>query len=57
VVLEGLVAGEQVMVDGFQKLRPGATVKPVPWSPARVDAAAAPSASAPAASAASAASR
>ena len=33
VVLEGLAAGEQVMVDGFQKLRPGVTVKPVPWQP------------------------
>ena len=33
VVLEGLKAGEMVMVDGFQKLRPGATVKPVPWRP------------------------
>ena len=33
VVLEGLKAGEQVMVDGFQKLQPGATVKPVPWQP------------------------
>jgi membrane fusion protein (multidrug efflux system) len=32
VVLSGLKAGEQVMVDGFQKLRPGAPVKPVPWS-------------------------
>jgi membrane fusion protein (multidrug efflux system) len=32
VVLEGLKAGEQVMVDGFQKLRPGITVKPVPAS-------------------------
>lgn len=31
VVLDGLKAGEQVMVDGFQKLRPGVTVKPVPW--------------------------
>jgi membrane fusion protein (multidrug efflux system) len=31
VVLDGLKAGEQVMVDGFQKLQPGATVKPVPW--------------------------
>jgi len=38
VVLKGLAAGEQVMVDGFQKLRPGATVKPVPW---RADAGAA----------------
>ena len=34
VVLDGLKAGEQVMVDGFQKLRPGATVKPVPWQSA-----------------------
>src|SRR4051812_17142870 len=32
VVLDGLKAGEQVMVDGFQKLRPGAPVKPVPWN-------------------------
>jgi len=31
VVLEGLKAGEQVMVDGFQKLRPDAPVKAVPW--------------------------
>jgi membrane fusion protein (multidrug efflux system) len=31
-VLEGLQPGEQVMVDGFQKLRPGAPVKPVPWA-------------------------
>jgi len=31
VILDGLQAGDQVMVDGFQKLRPGATVKPVPW--------------------------
>jgi len=38
VVLEGLQAGEQVMVDGFQKLprgRPGdpIVVQPVPWQP------------------------
>ena len=31
VVLDGLKAGEQVMVDGFQKLRGAAPVKPVPW--------------------------
>jgi membrane fusion protein (multidrug efflux system) len=31
VVLEGLQAGEQVMVDGFQKLRGDAPVKAVPW--------------------------
>jgi len=33
-VLEGLKAGEQVMVDGFQKLQGGAPVKAVPWQPA-----------------------
>lgn len=33
VVLEGLKAGEQVMVDGFQKLRGPGPVKPVPWQP------------------------
>ena len=36
VVLEGLQTGEQVMVDGFQKLQmmpPGSAVKPVPWVP------------------------
>jgi membrane fusion protein (multidrug efflux system) len=34
VVLDGLKAGELVMVDGFQKLRGDAPVKPVPWQPA-----------------------
>ena len=53
LVLEGLSAGEQVMVDGFQKLRPGAPVKPVAWSAGGAPAAAA-SGSAPAASAAAA---
>ena len=33
VVTDGLKAGEQVMVDGFQKLRPGVAVKAVPWTP------------------------
>ena len=34
VVLDGLKAGEQVVVDGFQKMMvPGAPVKPVPWQP------------------------
>ena len=57
IVLEGLKAGEQVMVDGFQKLMmmpPGAPVKAVPWkAPAPASAAPAPApaaaASAPAA--------
>ena len=48
IVLEGLKPGEQVVVDGFQKIRPGATLKPVPWAD---------QASAPAAAPASAASR
>ncbi|HMP11249.1 efflux RND transporter periplasmic adaptor subunit [Hydrogenophaga sp.] len=37
IVLEGLAAGEQVMVDGIQKLQmmpPGTPVKAVPWTPA-----------------------
>jgi membrane fusion protein (multidrug efflux system) len=46
VVLEGLKAGEQVMVDGFQKLRPNAVVKPVPWTPGGVPAAAKPASAA-----------
>ena len=48
VVLEGLQPGEQVIVDGFQKLQGKALAKPVPWSPT----AAAPAAPASAASAA-----
>ena len=51
IVTEGLKAGEQVMVDGFQKLQmlpPGTPVKPVPWTPPGAAAAAAPSAAAPA---------
>ena len=54
VVLDGLKPGEQVMVDGFQKLRGNAPVKPVPWQPAASGAAATPasaSASAPASAA------
>jgi membrane fusion protein (multidrug efflux system) len=31
VILDGLQNGDQVMADGFQKLRGGAPVKPVPW--------------------------
>ena len=59
VVLGGLKAGEKVIVDGFQKLQPGAAVKPVPWQPAGASPAAsasAPSAPAAAASASAAAS-
>ncbi len=61
VVLDGVKAGEQVMVDGFQKLRGNAPVKAVPWSPpgaAPASGASAPagSASAPASASSSAAS-
>jgi membrane fusion protein (multidrug efflux system) len=31
VILGGLQPGEQVVVEGFQKIRPGAPVKAVPW--------------------------
>ncbi len=56
VVTSGLKTGEKVMVDGFQKLQPGATVKPVPWQPGGAKPAGAPGASAGAASAAASAS-
>ncbi len=52
VVLDGLKAGEQVMVDGFQKLQmmpPGTPVKAVPWTKPNPAAAAKPAAAAPAA--------
>lgn len=43
VILGGLEPGEQVMVDGFQKLRGGkGLVKPVPWQPGAPGAAPAP---------------
>lgn len=55
VVLEGLKAGDQVMVDGFQKLQmmpPGAPVKAVPWqAPGSAPAPAASAATAPASAA------
>ena len=55
VILDGLKPGEQVIVDGFQKMMvPGAPVKPVPWSstpksgaPAATASATPPGASAP----------
>ena len=51
VVLDGLKAGEKVMVDGFQKLQmlpPGTPVKPVPWQAPGAMSAAAAAAAAPA---------
>ena len=41
IVSGGLQAGEQVVVDGFQKIRPKAPVNPVPWQPAAAPAVAA----------------
>jgi membrane fusion protein, multidrug efflux system len=55
IVLDGLKPGEQVIVEGFQKMRPGAPVKPVPWAGGAAPAAGVGPASA--AAAASAASR
>jgi len=34
VVTQGLNAGDVVIVEGFQKIRPGAPVQAVPWQPA-----------------------
>lgn len=47
LVESGLQGGEQVIVNGLQKAKPGSVVKPVPWTPG-VPASAAVAASAPA---------
>jgi len=55
IVVDGLKPGDQVIVEGFQKMRPGGTVKPVPWAgPAAKPVAAAASSPAPAAASAAA---
>lgn len=47
VILDGLKEGDQVIVDGFQKMMvPGAPVKPVPWTGSAPAPGAAPAASA-----------
>ena len=51
VVTSGLQPGEQVMVDGFQKLRGNAPVKAVPWTPAGAASSAPTAPAAPAATA------
>ncbi|MDP4301203.1 efflux RND transporter periplasmic adaptor subunit [Leptothrix discophora] len=56
VVLDGLKAGDQVIVDGFQKMRPNTPVTPVPWTPGGAKPAGAPAVAASAAAAAPAAS-
>lgn len=40
IVSEGLKSGDRVIVEGFQKVKPGATVKPVPWKSAATNTAA-----------------
>ena len=65
VITSGLAAGDRVIVDGVQKMMPGAPVNPVPWSPpgqpgkpgAAPAGASAPAAAAPASAAPMAASR
>jgi len=49
IVTSGLKEGDQVIVEGLQKAKPGATVKPSPWQPGGTPAGAAPAAAAPAA--------
>jgi membrane fusion protein, multidrug efflux system len=56
IVLEGLQPGERVVAEGFQKMRPGQPVTPVPWTPGSSAPASAPAA-VPASAPASAASR
>lgn len=51
LVTDGLKDGEQVMVEGFQKVRPGAPVTPLPWGGAAGNEAAAAQAPADAAKA------
>lgn len=34
IITSGLSAGDQIIVEGLQKAKPGATVKPSPWDPA-----------------------
>lgn len=34
IIAEGLAEGDQVVVNGLQKAKPGSVVKPVPWNPA-----------------------
>jgi membrane fusion protein (multidrug efflux system) len=52
IVTDGLKQGDVVIVEGLQKVQPGAPVKPVPWKPAAGGNASAPVASAAAAPAA-----
>src|SRR5690606_5648630 len=33
LIYKGLNPGDMVIVEGFQKIRPGAPVQPMPWNP------------------------
>ena len=44
IVTDGLKQGDVVIVEGLQKVQPGATVKPVPWKPVAAGNATAPAA-------------
>ncbi len=44
IVSEGLKAGDRVVVEGFQKLAPGAPVQPMPWKAQQPNAGGAPTA-------------
>src|SRR5690606_11772214 len=33
IITKGLKAGDMVVVEGFQKIRPGAPVQTIPWNP------------------------
>lgn len=37
LIFKGLQPGDEVVVEGFQKIRPGAPVQPVPWNPDGAD--------------------
>lgn len=42
IVYKGVQAGDELVVEGFQKIRPGAPVQPMPWKQAEAGAKAAP---------------
>jgi membrane fusion protein (multidrug efflux system) len=48
IVTDGLKQGDVVIVEGLQKVQPGASVKPVPWKPTAASAASPVAAAAPA---------
>ncbi len=47
IVIDGLKAGDQVIVNGLQKAKPGGVVKPIPWTAGQPQIATSPAASKP----------